>query len=102
MIVITAETLDRPFKIIGLIWVNDTTKFGRSITQQESITNRKSVMLFGGATIIREAREKALNNLIDKAKKNGADMIIGFRFDSVVLTDGIVEICCYGTAIKLL
>jgi uncharacterized protein YbjQ (UPF0145 family) len=48
-----------------------------------------------------EAREQAMDRMIDDAKMMGADAIIGMRFSTSMITQGAAEILAYGTAVKL-
>lgn len=48
-----------------------------------------------------QAREQAIQRMIDDAKKMGADAIIGFRLTTSVIMQGAAEILAYGTAVKL-
>lgn len=62
--------------------------------------------LVGGEVIeytklIGEAREQALERMIQEAKKIGADAIIGVRFGTTQIMQGVAEILAYGTAVKI-
>ncbi|MBO8160430.1 MAG: YbjQ family protein [Thermosipho sp. (in: Bacteria)] len=48
-----------------------------------------------------EARNKALERMIDEAEKLGADAVIGVRFGSSSVMSGAAEMLAYGTAVKL-
>jgi len=48
-----------------------------------------------------EAREEALNRLIEHAKALGADAVVGVRFSSSQIMQGMSEMLVYGTAVKL-
>ncbi|ABR30984.1 hypothetical protein SU69_05745 [Thermosipho melanesiensis] len=49
-----------------------------------------------------EARNKAIERMIDEAEKLGADAIVSVRFSSSAIMSGAAEILVYGTAVKLL
>lgn len=51
--------------------------------------------------MLSEAREIALQRMIDKAKEMGADAIINVRFTTSAVMGGAAEILAYGTAVKL-
>jgi uncharacterized protein YbjQ (UPF0145 family) len=62
--------------------------------------------LFGGnITILTELCEKArmdaYKEMIEHATINGANAIIGVRYDATELMDGITEVLCYGTAVRV-
>ncbi len=47
------------------------------------------------------ARREAFNEMIRNAKANGAEAIVGFRYDANEITDGITEVIAYGTAVTI-
>ena len=51
--------------------------------------------------LLAEAREQALDRMIDEAKALGADAIIGMRFCGTEIQSGAAEMLAYGTAVKL-
>ncbi len=48
-----------------------------------------------------EAREIALQNMTNEAKKMGADAVVNIRFSTSGIMQGAAEILVYGTAVKL-
>jgi uncharacterized protein YbjQ (UPF0145 family) len=48
-----------------------------------------------------QAREQAMQRMIQDAERMGADAIIGFRLESAMIMQGAAEILAYGTAVKL-
>lgn len=50
-----------------------------------------------------EAREEALNEMSDRAKKRGCDAVVGVKMDYEVLgsDNGMLMVTCSGTAVKL-
>ena len=48
-----------------------------------------------------DAREQALQRMIEDAKNMGADAIVSVRFTTSVVTQGASEILAFGTAVKL-
>lgn len=51
--------------------------------------------------LIGEAREQALDRMIEEAKRLGADAVIGVRFGTTQIMQGVAEILAYGTAVKI-
>jgi len=51
--------------------------------------------------LLADSREEALKRMIDDAKKQGADAIIGMRFTTSAVMQGAAEILAFGTAVKL-
>ena len=49
-----------------------------------------------------QAREQAMQRMIDDAKKLGADAIIGIQMTSAMVASGAAEILAFGTAVKLI
>jgi uncharacterized protein YbjQ (UPF0145 family) len=48
-----------------------------------------------------KAREEAYEIMIQHADEVGADALIGVRYDANEVAQGITEVLCYGTAVKL-
>lgn len=47
-----------------------------------------------------QAREQALQRMVDDAKKLGADGVVNVRFTTSMIMQGASEILAYGTAVK--
>jgi uncharacterized protein YbjQ (UPF0145 family) len=48
-----------------------------------------------------EAREQALDRMVEEAEELGADAVIGTRFATSMLMQGAAELLAYGTAVVL-
>ena len=48
-----------------------------------------------------EAREQALDRMIDHARKQGADAILMMRFTTSSIASGASEMLAYGTAVRM-
>jgi len=48
-----------------------------------------------------DAREQAMQRMIDDAKRLGADAVVGVLMTTAMVTNGAAEILAYGTAVKL-
>src|SRR4030081_1831128 len=62
--------------------------------------------LFGGNITIytelcEKARQDAYREMIIHAESRGANAIIGVRYDANEVMNGITEVLCYGTAVKI-
>lgn len=57
--------------------------------------------LKGYTEMLVEARNIAVERLIENAEKLNADAIVGIRFTTSSITDGASEILVFGTAVKL-
>ena len=53
------------------------------------------------AKLMGEAREQAIDRMIDEARTLGADAIVNVRFSTSVIIGGAAEMLAYGTAVKL-
>lgn len=60
-------------------------------------------LLGGNITILTElcekTREDAFNIMVQHAEQLGANAIIGIRYESTEIFDGVTEVLCYGTAV---
>lgn len=50
--------------------------------------------------MLAEAREQAIDRMIEEADALGADAILSTRFQTSMIMSGAAEIMCYGTAVK--
>ena len=51
--------------------------------------------------LLAEAREQALDRMVEEAKAMGADAIVAMRFCGTEIQKGAAEMLAYGTAVKL-
>lgn len=51
--------------------------------------------------MLEEAREKAINRMVEDAEKMGADAVVNVRFMTSMVMAGAAEILAYGTAVKI-
>ncbi len=51
--------------------------------------------------MLAQAREEALQRMIERAEEMGADAIVGTRFVTSMVMSGAAEIVAYGTAVRL-
>ena len=101
MIVVTTNDLPgyRIVRVIGLV---------RGIT----VRSRSVVGTIGGALqslvggnlslftqLAETSRQEALDLMVEHAEAQGANAIIGMRYDSNDIADGITEMLAYGTAV---
>lgn len=60
--------------------------------------------LFGGNITIytelcEQARRETYQEMLDNARRLGANAIIGMRYDATEIMTGLTEVLCYGTAV---
>ena len=48
-----------------------------------------------------EAREQAIDRMVEEAETLGADAVVMARFQTVEMMRGAAEMLCYGTAVRL-
>ena len=48
-----------------------------------------------------KTREDAFDRMLQHAAEKGADAVIGVRYDATELMQGVTEVLCYGTAVKV-
>ncbi len=46
-------------------------------------------------------RQQAFDTMLVQADHAGADAVIGIRYDANEMMNGVTEVLCYGTAVKL-
>jgi uncharacterized protein YbjQ (UPF0145 family) len=51
--------------------------------------------------MLAQAREEALQRMIEQAEKMGANAIVGTRFATSMVMSGAAEMVAYGTAVKV-
>ena len=101
MIIATTNDLPgyRVVRVIGLV---------RGIT----VRSRSVIGTLGGAlqsvvggnlsiftNLAEQARQEALDLMVQHAEQQGANAVIAMRYDSNDITDGITEMLAYGTAV---
>lgn len=51
--------------------------------------------------MLAEAREQAIDRMIEEAQALDADAVVGVRFQTSMVMSGAAEMLCYGTAVRL-
>ncbi len=97
----TAFTLDgyRIVKNLGV--VRGITVRSRSILG--SLGGTLQTLVGGNITLFTElcekTREEGFEMMLQHAQEQGANAVIGVRYDATELMDGVTEVLCYGTAV---
>ena len=52
--------------------------------------------------MLAEAREQAIDRMVEEAQVLNADAIVGVRFQTSMVMKGAAEMLCYGTAVRLI
>ena len=62
--------------------------------------------LFGGhislfTELAERTRQQAFDTMLTQAEMAGADAVVGIRYDATELMQGVTEVLCYGTAVRV-
>ena len=62
--------------------------------------------LFGGnislfTELAERTRQQAFDTMLVQAEGAGADAVIGIRYDATEVMQGVTEVICYGTAVRV-
>lgn len=103
MIVVTTEGIEgkRIIETLGL--VKGSTIRARHVGR-DIMAGLRSIV--GGeikdyTVMLAQAREEALQRMIEQAEKMGANAIISTRFVTSMVMSGAAEMVAYGTAVKM-
>ena len=103
MILCTTETVagHTVARTIGL--VRGSSIRSRHLGQDlvASLRNLAGGELYEYTKLLAEAREQAIDRMIEEAKALGANGVVGVRFQSAEVSRGAAEMVCYGTAVEL-
>jgi uncharacterized protein YbjQ (UPF0145 family) len=72
---------------------------GRDITQ--SIRNITGGELKAYSELLTDARDEALERMVEDAQSLGADAVVNVRLESSEIANGGSEVIAYGTAVRL-
>jgi len=104
MIVVTTEQIEgkRVTETLGL--VKGSTIRARHVGRDVMAGLRNIV---GGevkeyTVMLAQAREEALQRMIEQAENMGANAVIGTRFVTSMVMSGAAEMVAYGTAVKVM
>ena len=103
MIVVTTEQIEGKKIVETLGLVSGSTIRARHIGH-DIVAGLRNVV--GGeikdyTVMLAQAREEALQRMIEKAEKLGANAVIGTRFVTSMVMSGAAEMVAYGTAVKV-
>ena len=101
--VTTAFTLDgyRTTQTLGLVTgivVRSRSIFGTIGASLQTIVGG-NISLF--TELCQKTRHDAYEQMVHQAMQMGADGIIGMRYDATEVMQGVTEVLCYGTAVKI-
>ena len=103
MIVVTSPDIPgrRVSQVLGLVRGNTirARHLGRDI--QAVFRNIAGGEVHEYTKMLAEAREQAIDRMIEDADSLGADAIVATRFETCEVMKGAAEMLAYGTAVKL-
>ena len=95
---IPGYTIQKNFGVVRGILVRSRSIFG-------NIGAGLQTLIGGNITILSElcekTRQEAFDIMVSHAEKLGANAIIGIRYDTTEIMQGVTEVICYGTAIQV-
>ena len=77
----------RSRSVFGTVGATVQTLFGGNITLFTELAER--------------TRQQAFDTMLVQAEMANADAVIGIRYDATELMQGVTEVLCYGTAVRV-
>jgi uncharacterized protein YbjQ (UPF0145 family) len=103
MIVVTTQDLPgyRVVQVHGLVRGNTirARHLGKDITA--ILRNVAGGEITEYTKMLAEAREQAIDRMLEEADSLGANAVIGLRFQTSMVQSGAAEMLCYGTAVTV-
>lgn len=102
-LVTTAFTLDgyrvlKNYGIVRGIIVRSRSVLGTTGAMLQTLVGG-DITLF--SKLCEETRQHAFDRMIEHAADAGANAVIGVRYDATDIMQGVTEVLCYGTAVKV-
>ena len=101
MIITTSEQVEGKKIVKTIGWVKGNTIRARHLGRDIMAGFR--AMVGGEVTeytkMMAEAREQAIQRMVEDAEKQGANAIVGMRFTTSMIMGGASEILAYGTGV---
>lgn len=86
------------FGVVRGITVRSRSIFGRMGAELQTIVGG-NITLF--TELCEKTRAEAFDMMVDHAEQIGANAVLGIRYDATELTDGVTEVLCYGSAVRV-
>ncbi len=102
IVVTTPDVTGREItEVLGLVRGNTirARHVGRDI--QAKIRNITGGEVHEYTKMMAEAREQAIDRMVEDAQGLGADAVVAVRFQTCEVMNGAAEMLCYGTAVRL-
>src|SRR6187402_1755549 len=88
----------RNFGIVRGIIVRSRSVIGNFGAALQTIVGGNITIL---TNLCEKTREEAYSLLLKHASEQGANAIVGFRYDTTEVMSGVTEVLAYGTAVKV-
>ena len=102
IVVTTPDVTGREItEVLGMVRGNTirARHLGRDI--QARIRNITGGEVHEYTKMMAEAREQAVDRMVEDAEGLGADAVVAVRFQTCEVMNGAAEMLCYGTAVRL-
>lgn len=90
--------INRSLGIVRGIVVRSRSVFGTIGASLQTLVGG-DISLF--TQLCERTRSDAFERMLQHAAEAGADAVIGVRYDATEVMDGVTEVLCYGTAVKI-
>ena len=90
--------IKRNFGVVRGIVVRSRSIFGTIGAGLQTIVGGNITLL---TDLCEKTREQAFEKMVSHAIMMGADAIIGMRYDATEVMQGVTEVLCYGTAVRI-
>ena len=103
MIVVTTDEVAgrRIDRVLGLVRGNTIRARHVGADIMAHLRNAAGGEVFEYTKMLAEAREQAIDRMLEEARALGADAVVGVRFSTSEVMKGAAEMMCYGTAVVL-
>ena len=103
MIVVTTEQIEgkRITETLGLVRGNTIRARHVGHDVMAGLRNIVGGEVKDYTIMLAQAREEAIQRMIEQAEKMGANAIVGTRFATSMVMSGAAEMVAYGTAVKV-
>lgn len=88
----------RSMGIVRGIVVRSRSVFGSIGASLQTLVGGDITMF---TSLCEKTREDAFERMLVHATEIGADAVVGLRYDATEVMQGVTEVLCYGTAVKL-
>ena len=102
IVVTTDEVAGRPIdRVLGLVRGNTIRARHLGADIMAHLRNAAGGEITEYTKMLAEAREQAIDRMLEEARALGADAVVAVRFQTADVMKGAAELMCYGTAVTL-